>query len=249
MGVRVLEAQIALPSAEQRHEDLAEVDAHLLERREEQLARRGVDLLDRLEQRRLRLGEVGALRHEEVVALHRLVVLLDGERIDRAELLELPPELRRFDAQGVVVEVHRRHFGDHLLQRSLPLRLEALANGRAAARELGEPELGVMQLVARRREPAVVLAHGMIRRGEGVVGRAHRRSDAARFASPSESVASRVSRSSVHEAICSASALSDSASSLSSSRSCASRCVAVETSWLRRRSRSTAICTRARVSA
>jgi len=52
----------------------------------------------------------------------------------------------RLGTQGVVVEVDGGHFGDHLLQRSLPLRLEPLANGRAATGELGEPELGVVQL-------------------------------------------------------------------------------------------------------
>jgi hypothetical protein len=72
------------------------------------------------------------------VPLHRLVVLLDREGIDRAELLELPPQLGGFDAQRVVVEVHRGHLGDHLLERALPLGLEPLANRGSAPGELRE---------------------------------------------------------------------------------------------------------------
>ena len=47
----VLQPQVALAAAEQRHEDLPEVLAHLHERLQEHLARRGVDLADGLLQR------------------------------------------------------------------------------------------------------------------------------------------------------------------------------------------------------
>src|SRR4029079_10141901 len=107
-SVGIFEAEIALSTAEQRHEDLSDGDANLLERREEELSRRRVDLLDRLEQGRPRVGQIGALRDEEVVALRRLVLLLDRQRVHRPELLELTPELRGFRTERIVVEIDRR---------------------------------------------------------------------------------------------------------------------------------------------
>src|SRR4051794_6901157 len=86
-ALRILEAQIALAAAEQRHEDLTEVLTHLRERGEEQLARGRVDLANRLLERVLRLREVIALRRQEVEASHLLLVLLDRERIHDAQLL------------------------------------------------------------------------------------------------------------------------------------------------------------------
>ena len=46
--VGVFQTQVALASAEERHEDLPEVLAHLRERREEQLARGAINLANRL---------------------------------------------------------------------------------------------------------------------------------------------------------------------------------------------------------
>src|SRR5439155_20324549 len=77
----ILQAQIALAAAEQRHEDLAEVIANLGERREEEIARRRVDLTNRLLQRILGVVQVGALRREKLEPRHRLVVLLDREHV------------------------------------------------------------------------------------------------------------------------------------------------------------------------
>ena len=171
--VRMLQPQVALAAAEQRHEDRAEVLAHLRERGEEQLARGGVDLLDRLEKRRLGVGKVGTLRDEKVVALHRLIVLLDGQRVHRAELLELAAQLHRLGLERVVVDVHERHLGQHLVERALPLRLQSLADRRAAPRQLGEAQLGVMQLVAHAGGPAADLAERVIRGHQRVVGLAH----------------------------------------------------------------------------
>jgi hypothetical protein len=90
---RVLEPEVALAAAEERLEDLPEVLAGLRERREEEFACGHVDLPDRLLQRRARLLQVRALPGEEVESPHLLLVLLDGERVDDAELLELLPHL------------------------------------------------------------------------------------------------------------------------------------------------------------
>ena len=48
--IAILQAKVTFAAAEQGHEDLAEVDANLLEGGHEQLARGGVDLLDGLKQ-------------------------------------------------------------------------------------------------------------------------------------------------------------------------------------------------------
>ena len=142
--VAIFQSQVAFAAAEERHEDFAEIHAHLFERRHEQLARRRVDLLDGLQQRGARVEQVGALRDEELVALHRFVVLLDRERVHRSELFELATQLVGFRLQRLVVQLHGRDFRDHLVERTLPLRLETLANGQLTPRQLGEAEFGVM---------------------------------------------------------------------------------------------------------
>jgi hypothetical protein len=58
----------------------------------EQLARLEVDLADRVLERRHRLGEVGALRVEEALALARLAELLERGEVDRAERFDLAVE-------------------------------------------------------------------------------------------------------------------------------------------------------------
>ena len=103
----VLQAQVALAAAEQRHEDLAEVLAHLRERREEQLARGHVDLPDGLLQRVAGVGEIGALRAEKLESPRFFLVLLDGERVHRTECIELGAQFIAFRAQLIVVELHR----------------------------------------------------------------------------------------------------------------------------------------------
>src|SRR5262249_56349662 len=101
--VGILQAKIALAAAEQRHENLAEVFAHLGECSEEQLPRRAVDLTDRLLQRLFRLSEIGALAGEEVLPLDGFLVLFDREHVHRAKLLELLPERLGFSTECVVV--------------------------------------------------------------------------------------------------------------------------------------------------
>jgi len=73
--LRILEAQIALAAAKERHEDVAEVLTHLNERLKKELASSGVDLTDRLLERVLRRIEVVALGGEELEALLLLIAL------------------------------------------------------------------------------------------------------------------------------------------------------------------------------
>src|ERR671915_99023 len=145
--LRVLETQVAFAAAEERHEDLAEVFAHLRERREEELARRRVDFPDRLRELLLRVGEVGALPGEKVEALDCLLVLLDGERVHGAELLELLAHGIALGAQGSLVQIDRRGRREQLVERAAPLGLESLADRGAPSGQLRVPELGVMQLL------------------------------------------------------------------------------------------------------
>src|ERR1051325_6443878 len=88
-ALRILEPQIALTAAEQRHEDVAEILAHADERLQKELARGCVDLPDCLRQRMLRRIQVVALRSQEAKALLFLLVLFNGERINRPERVEL----------------------------------------------------------------------------------------------------------------------------------------------------------------
>src|SRR6185436_7844691 len=85
----ILEAQVALTAAEQRHEDVAEVLPHLHECLQEELASRRIYLANGLLQRVLRRIEVVALGRQEAEALRFLLVLLDCQRIDRSERLQL----------------------------------------------------------------------------------------------------------------------------------------------------------------
>ena len=78
-----------------------------MERRDEQLAGRRVDLADRLLQREARLRQVRPLRREEVEALHLVLVLLDRERVDGPERLDLLAQRLRLRAQRVVVQLDR----------------------------------------------------------------------------------------------------------------------------------------------
>src|SRR4051812_40239659 len=101
--IRVLETEITLAAAEQRHEDLPEVLAHLREGREEQLSRRAVDLANCLLERLARFGEVGALAGQEILTLERFLMLLDREHVHGAEALELLAQRFGFGAQRIVV--------------------------------------------------------------------------------------------------------------------------------------------------
>src|SRR5687768_15378967 len=103
----MLEPQIALTAAEQRHEDLTEVLAHLRKRREEELTRRGIDLANRLLERASRRGEIGALRGEEIESLHFLLVLFDRQRVDRPHRLELFTNRFQLRSQRLILSLHR----------------------------------------------------------------------------------------------------------------------------------------------
>ena len=162
-------------------------------------------------QRRLRVGEVGALRREEVVSL-RL-----SPRAPRSRARS-PVRAARAAARSCVGLGAQRsssistgwHLGEHLVERPPPLGLEPLADRRAAARQLGEAQLGVMQLVARARATGGA-------RSSSACSALEQRSSASRTArfgvveaSPRRRRASpRASRDPCcHAAICSASALS-----------------------------------------
>ena len=86
--VGVLEPQVALAAAEHAQEDLPEVLADLRERGQEQLAGRTVDFANGLMQRLLGRHEVIALTGEELQSALLFLVLLDGQRVDRAQLVE-----------------------------------------------------------------------------------------------------------------------------------------------------------------
>ncbi len=147
---RILETQVALASTEQRHENVLEVLPHLHERRQEQLACRRVDLLYGLLKGELRRREISPLAGEHLEPPLLLFVLLDCKRVDGSESLDLLSQLGRLRAQRVVIEIERLHGLHELLERLTPLRLESLANHRASAGQLGEPELGGMKLFAYR---------------------------------------------------------------------------------------------------
>ena len=86
---RILQPEVTFPSAEQRHEDLAEILADMNERRREQLACGSVDLTNRLLQRQPCGGEVGTLCREELEALLLLLVFLDCQWIHWSKRVEV----------------------------------------------------------------------------------------------------------------------------------------------------------------
>ena len=142
---RILQPEVALTAAEERHEDLAEVLAHLEEGREKELACRGIDLANGQLQLGLRFREVVALSGEEVEAFHLFLVLLDGQWVHRSEFLEFVAQLLGFTAQHVVVHVDRVEAGQEIFQRTAPLRLQAFANGGTASGQFGEAQFGGVQ--------------------------------------------------------------------------------------------------------
>ena len=174
---RILESQVAVAAAEEREEDLPEVRLHLREGLEEERLRGGVDLPDRLMQGVLRAHEIGALRGEVIETLQFLVVLLHGERVHRADGLELLAEPPHLLAQRVVVQLHRRERSDHVVERAAPFRLEPLLDRGAAPRELDVAQLRLVQVVGERGrrvargvqrvlgvlQARVGIAHGMLR--------------------------------------------------------------------------------------
>ena len=145
---RVFQTQIALAAAEQRHEDVPEVLAHLDECLKEELASGRVDLADRLLKRALCRVEVVALRGEKAEALRFFLVLLDRERVDGTESVQLLADQRRLGAKRFVIQLQRFRSGEQFIDRLFPLCFQSLANRRAAARELGVTELRRVQLFA-----------------------------------------------------------------------------------------------------
>jgi hypothetical protein len=122
---------------------------------DEQLARRVVDLANGLLERLPRLGEVGPLARQEFLALERFLMFLDRQHVHRPEPVQLLAQRFGFAAEGFVVELDGRGFGEHVLERPAPLRLQPLANRGALPAQLGVAKLGVMQLVGQRlRAPA-----------------------------------------------------------------------------------------------
>ena len=152
--VGVGEPELALAAAEERLEHAAEVPLDGGEGLEEHGARGAVDLPDGLDQRLARADQVVALGGEELEALHLLRMLLDGERVDRADGLERADDARGLRLQRLEVEVEQRRLLDQLLERPAPLGLDPLHDAPAGAGGFGEPHLqAVALLAARRRAP------------------------------------------------------------------------------------------------
>jgi hypothetical protein len=74
-------------------------------------------------------------------------VLLDRQRVHWPQRLELRAKLLGLGAQRLVVDLDRRERDEQLVERLPPLGLEPLTDRRAPPRQLGEAQLGVMQLV------------------------------------------------------------------------------------------------------
>src|SRR5512143_3538526 len=127
----ILQPQVAFAAAEQRHEDLSEILAHLNERREEKLTRSRIDFANSLLKRELCRGEICTLRCQHLETLLLLFMLLDRQRIHGTERIDLLAKLRCFRAQTLVVDLERLDGFHEILERLSPLRLEALANHRA----------------------------------------------------------------------------------------------------------------------
>src|SRR5687768_4577853 len=147
---RILQSQVALAAAEQRHEDVAKVLAHLNEGLQKKLARGGIDLPYRLVQRRFRRVEIVALGCEELETLGFLVIFLDREWINRSERLELLAHQRRFREQHIVRHVERLRAGKQLFDGLSPLGLETLTDRGLPPGKLGVAKLRRMQLFAQR---------------------------------------------------------------------------------------------------
>ena len=85
-----------------------------------------VDLPDGLDQRLAGADQVVPLGGEELEPLHFLRVLLDRERVDRADGLERADDSGRLGLQRLQVEVEHRRLLDQLVERPAPLGLDPL---------------------------------------------------------------------------------------------------------------------------
>jgi len=124
--VGVGQPELALAAAEQGGEHPGEVGLDGGEGLQEHAAGGAVDLADGLDQRLPGAHQVVALGGEELEPLHLLGVLLDRQRIDRADRFERRHDPPRLGLQGVEVEVEQRRGLDQLLERPVPFVLDPL---------------------------------------------------------------------------------------------------------------------------
>ncbi len=76
-------------------------------------------------------------------------MLLDRQRVDRAEGVQLLAQYRSFRAQSLVVQLQNLCSSEQLVDGLLPLRFESLTNRRSPSRQLGVAELRRVQLLAK----------------------------------------------------------------------------------------------------
>ena len=100
-------------------------------------------------------------------------MLFDRERIHWAERIELRTNAFRLGTQGRIVQLHRDRAGEEFVERPAPLDLETFANRRATGRQLGQAELGLVQLVGERRRAMTLAVEPSLGTGECFVRRPH----------------------------------------------------------------------------
>src|SRR6185437_16062440 len=167
--IRILQPYVAVTDAEQRHEDVSEVLAHLHERGEEQLASRSVYFTDRLLKLGSRLIQVPSLLAQELHGLALFLMLLDCKRVYLPERFELCAQISGLCPQRFVLILQRNALGHQLVQRSAPLGFEPLANRGPAAGEFRVAQLGSMQLIGNVRSFPSHLIERMIGLGKRLV--------------------------------------------------------------------------------
>ena len=126
--VRVGEHQVAHPAREQHAEDVLELLARLGERRREGLLHQAIHVLHDAQQVRLRCLEILDLVHQELVPRGQRLVLLERQRVDAPQLLQVLQRLgqgplllgahvrARLRGSGLVdlIRVERQHRHQHL---------------------------------------------------------------------------------------------------------------------------------------
>ena len=128
--------KVSLTAREEHGEDLAEVRVDLLKRHQERLAHLAVDRHGDLGERLARALQIGQLLLDVVGAALELIVLLHGDLVHRAQVVDLAHELVKLALGGVAIGGRRQHerflehrgaIGGDGLDGSLDLNLELAA--------------------------------------------------------------------------------------------------------------------------
>src|SRR5437762_5397407 len=101
-------------------------------------------------------------------------MILDRQRVDRSECVELLAEHLRLLAQRCVVQLDGWKRTKHILERTSPLRLESFADRGPPARKLSEAHLDAMELIAHRAHGAPHFVEGVLGDRERLIGFTHR---------------------------------------------------------------------------